>query len=262
MPTEAPLHAPVLHEAVPLSLKDFRLISAGISSLWKRIVAEHPEADAHSLLLSYDVHPTPDGAALIEVNTNAGGVLAAFRAARALNDCCANWGQYELQSRLLELFRHDLLGKVAESTTSRSSTTTSPSSRCSARCSGSRRCCAPRPTPSSSSMRASFAIAMAGFVTARSRSTASIGAARISSSKTRSMRPCCAPSPKAARSSRRRPRPTEPFQAGLGPRRLCRQDHQPQEARRAAERGLSRARARLARRRDEEPPVIERVSFD
>jgi len=100
----------VLAESVPLSPAALRLVSAGIHTLWERIVAADPDADACPLLLSYDVHPTADGPVLIEVNTNAGGVLAAIAAARQVDDCCAEWEQQRLHGRLLELFRRDLLG--------------------------------------------------------------------------------------------------------------------------------------------------------
>jgi hypothetical protein len=100
----------VLGESVPVSPAAFRLVAAGIHSLWGRIVAADPGADTCPLLLSYDVHPTAAGPVLIEVNTNAGGVLAAIAAARQVNDCCAEWEQDQLHGRLLELFRRDLLG--------------------------------------------------------------------------------------------------------------------------------------------------------
>ena len=101
---------PVLGESAPVSPAALRLVSAGIHALWRRIVAADPGADASPLLLSYDVHPTAGGPVLIEVNTNAGGVLAAIAAARQVNDCCAEWEQDRLHGRLLELFGHDLLG--------------------------------------------------------------------------------------------------------------------------------------------------------
>lgn len=100
----------VLAESVPVSAAAFRLVARGVASLWARIVAADPRADSRPLLLSYDVHPTPEGPVLIEVNTNAGGVLAAFASARQVNRCCANWEQDQLHERLLELFRRDLLG--------------------------------------------------------------------------------------------------------------------------------------------------------
>lgn len=101
---------PVLDEMVPVSPVAMRLVSDGIKTLWARIVAANPQADTRPLLLSYDVHPSPDGPVLIEVNTNAGGVLTAMRAARMGNECCADWEQGLLEARLLALFRHDLLG--------------------------------------------------------------------------------------------------------------------------------------------------------
>ena len=60
----------VLVEAVPVSAAAFSLLSRGVASLWARIVADNPQADSSPLLLSYDVHPTPAGPVLIEVNTN------------------------------------------------------------------------------------------------------------------------------------------------------------------------------------------------
>lgn len=101
---------PVLAQPVPLSPLALQLVSTGVQSLWQRIVAADPRADSRPLLLSYDVHPTPQGPVLIEINTNAGGVLTAMQAARAGNDCCADWQQGRLESRLIALFRRDLLG--------------------------------------------------------------------------------------------------------------------------------------------------------
>jgi hypothetical protein len=100
----------VLAESVPVSKTAFRLISRGVASLWARIIAANPQADSNPLLLSYDVHPTSNGPVLVEVNTNAGGVLLAFESSRQVNQCCADWEQGQLQERLLELFRRDLLG--------------------------------------------------------------------------------------------------------------------------------------------------------
>lgn len=100
----------ILGDSVPVSPAALRLISHGVHVLWARIVAADPAADARPLLLSYDVHPTADGPVLIEVNTNAGGVLSAIAAASQVNDCCAQWEQEMLHGRLLELFRRDLLG--------------------------------------------------------------------------------------------------------------------------------------------------------
>jgi hypothetical protein len=100
----------VLAESVPVSAAAFSLVSRGVASLWARIVAANPQADSSPLLLSYDVHPTSDGPVLIEVNTNAGGILLAFESARQVNECCADREQEQLQGRLLELFRRDLLG--------------------------------------------------------------------------------------------------------------------------------------------------------
>ncbi|MGH8443177.1 MAG: hypothetical protein ACREVZ_03905 [Burkholderiales bacterium] len=101
---------PVLSEPVPLSPAALRLVSQGITALWSRIVAADGLADSRPLLLSYDVHPTPQGPVLIEVNTNAGGVLTAMQAAREVNECCGDWEQRQLEARLLALFRRDLLG--------------------------------------------------------------------------------------------------------------------------------------------------------
>ncbi len=101
---------PVLQAPVPLSPVALRLVSHGIAALWTRIIKADPSADLQPLLLSYDVHPAPQGPVLIEVNTNAGGVLAAMQAAREVNTCCADWEQGQLEARLLALFRRDLLG--------------------------------------------------------------------------------------------------------------------------------------------------------
>ncbi|MEQ1440338.1 hypothetical protein AAG565_13345 [Fontimonas sp. SYSU GA230001] len=100
----------VLADPVPLSDAAFRLVAEGVRRLWARIVAADPAADSGPLLLSYDVHPTPGGPVLIEVNTNAGGVLSAISAARAVNNCCPDCEQDRLRARLLELFKRDLLG--------------------------------------------------------------------------------------------------------------------------------------------------------
>lgn len=108
-----PYGLPVLAAPVPLSEAALRLVRAGIRELWQRIVAADPAADERPLLLSYDVHPTSQGPVLIEVNTNAGGILTAIRAAHAINPCCADWESERLEARLLQLFRHDLLGADA-----------------------------------------------------------------------------------------------------------------------------------------------------
>jgi hypothetical protein len=107
---------PVIGEAVPLSPAALALVSAGIRELWSRIMRADARAGIRPLLLSYDVHPSPEGPVLIEVNTNAGGVLTAMRAAREGNECCADWEQGQLEARLLAVFRRDLLGADAEST--------------------------------------------------------------------------------------------------------------------------------------------------
>ena len=100
----------VIQQPVPVSQATFQLIEQGVATLWSRIVAADARADERPLLLSYDVHPTPEGPVLIEVNTNAGGILTAIQAARAANACCADWEQTILETRLLDLFRRDLLG--------------------------------------------------------------------------------------------------------------------------------------------------------
>lgn len=107
---------PVLDDIVPVSRVALRLVSDGIEALWARVVAANPLAGSRSLLLSYDVHPTPHGPVLIEVNTNAGGVLTAMQAARKGNECCADWEQGMLEARLLALFRRDLLDVDREKT--------------------------------------------------------------------------------------------------------------------------------------------------
>lgn len=101
---------PLLADPVPLSPIALRLVSQGIAALWARIVTADGSADSRPLLLSYDIHPTPQGPVLIEVNTNAGGVLTAMQAARDVNQCCGDWEQEQLETRLLALFRRDLLG--------------------------------------------------------------------------------------------------------------------------------------------------------
>ena len=107
---------PVLDDVVPVSSVALQLVSDGVKTLWTRIVATNPLADSRPLLLSYDVHPTPAGLVLIEVNTNAGGVLTAMRAAHKGNKCCADWEQGLLEARLLSLFRRDLLGHDRQKT--------------------------------------------------------------------------------------------------------------------------------------------------
>lgn len=107
---------PLIEQPIPLAASSLQLISRGIDTLWRRIVAERPEAELRPLLLSYDVHPSPDGPVLIEVNTNAGGVLTAMQAARAGNTCCPDWEQGALEQRLLDLFRRDLLAASAAAT--------------------------------------------------------------------------------------------------------------------------------------------------
>ena len=114
--TSGPFGLPILEQAIPVSAAAMKLIAQGIETLWARILAAEPRADSRSLLLSYDVHPTPEGPVLIEVNTNAGGVLTAIQAARQGNDCCADWEQGMLEERLLALFRRDLMGEDANAT--------------------------------------------------------------------------------------------------------------------------------------------------
>lgn len=106
----APFGLPVLADPVPLAEASLDLVRKGIAQLWSRIVAADPRADQRPLLLSYDVHPGPDGPVLIEVNTNAGGIATAMQAAREINPCCRDWEQEILEGRLLELFQRDLLG--------------------------------------------------------------------------------------------------------------------------------------------------------
>lgn len=109
----APFGLPVLAEPVPLAQDTLDLVRRGIDALWSRIVTADPRADERPLLLSYDVHPSPDGPVLIEVNTNAGGIATAMQAAREINTCCRDWEQDVLEARLLALFRRDLLGEDA-----------------------------------------------------------------------------------------------------------------------------------------------------
>lgn len=106
----------IINEAVPVSAVAMRLVSVGVEALWRRIVKLDPRAESRPLLLSYDVHPSPEGPVLIEVNTNAGGVLTAIEAARHGNDCCADLQQGLLEARLLALFRRDLLGPDPDQT--------------------------------------------------------------------------------------------------------------------------------------------------
>jgi len=113
---DAPYGLPVLEAPVPVSPDAMGLVGAGIRALWQRIVAADPRAESRPLLLSYDVHPAPEGPVLIEVNTNAGGLLTAIQAARLANACCADWERDLLEQRLVELFRRDLLGSDAAAT--------------------------------------------------------------------------------------------------------------------------------------------------
>ena len=107
---------PILDTPVPVSTTALRLVTRGVRELWQRIVAADPGAESRPLLLSYDVHPTPAGPVLIEVNTNAGGVLTAIRAAQHANDCCPDAERNALVGRLLALFQRDLLGPDAVTT--------------------------------------------------------------------------------------------------------------------------------------------------
>jgi hypothetical protein len=100
----------VLESAIPLSQGALDLVKRGVAALWSRISVADPRAENRPLLLSYDVHPTPQGPVLIEVNTNAGGIAAAMWAARHVNVCCAEWEHATLEKRLLALFQRDLLG--------------------------------------------------------------------------------------------------------------------------------------------------------
>ena len=112
----SPFGVPVLMAPVSVSFASMRLITLGIHDLWQRIIAADPKADYRPLILSYDVHPTAAGPVLIEVNTNAGGILTAIEAARHGNECCAEWERGLLEQRVLALFRRDLLGDDAQST--------------------------------------------------------------------------------------------------------------------------------------------------
>jgi hypothetical protein len=107
---------PVLERAVPVPPATLKLITRGVDALWTRIVEASPLADSRPLLLSYDAHPTPEGPVLIEVNTNAGGILTAMQAARHTNADCAAWEYDLLEERLLALFRRDLLGDDRQTT--------------------------------------------------------------------------------------------------------------------------------------------------
>jgi hypothetical protein len=111
-----PFGLPVLRTPVPVGPDTLDLVRAGVGALWRRIVAADPRAEERPLLLSYDVHPGPDGPVLIELNTNAGGIATALRAARESNPCCAEWEQQVLEARLIELFKRDLLGTDATAT--------------------------------------------------------------------------------------------------------------------------------------------------
>jgi glutathione synthase/RimK-type ligase-like ATP-grasp enzyme len=115
-PAPAPFGLPVLAQPVPLAPATLDLVRRGIAQLWSRIVAADPRADERPLLLSYDVHPAPDGPVLIEVNTNAGGIATAMQAAREINTCCADWERDVLEARLLALFQRDLLGEDPDRT--------------------------------------------------------------------------------------------------------------------------------------------------
>ena len=109
-PVRAPFGLPVLSTPVPLSRGTLDLVRRGIDRLWSRIARDDPRAEERPLLLSYDVHPSPAGPMLIEVNTNAGGIATAMQAAREINTCCPEWEQEVLEHRLLALFERDLLG--------------------------------------------------------------------------------------------------------------------------------------------------------
>lgn len=108
--TSGPFGLPVLASAIPLSQGTLDLVTRGIATLWSRISDADTRAGERPLLLSYDVHPTPGGPVLIEVNTNAGGIATAIQATRHVNLCCADWEQGVLEARLLALFQRDLLG--------------------------------------------------------------------------------------------------------------------------------------------------------
>jgi hypothetical protein len=111
-----PFGLPVLEEPVAVPAESWALIRSGIGELWRRIAAADPRAGQRPLLLSYDVHPSPEGPVLIEVNTNAGGLLTAIHAARHGNECCPDFERGRLEQRLVGLFRRDLLGATPEAT--------------------------------------------------------------------------------------------------------------------------------------------------
>ncbi|RPH58357.1 MAG: hypothetical protein EHM89_12525 [Acidobacteria bacterium] len=106
----------VIETPVPLSQGTLDLVAGGIARLWSHIRETDPRAEERPLLLSYDVHPSPAGPVLIEVNTNAGGIATAMQATRHVNLCCPDWEQDVLEARLLALFQRELLGDTPSRT--------------------------------------------------------------------------------------------------------------------------------------------------
>ena len=186
-----PHGVPVVESAIPLSQPALELVKRGVATLWSRISSADPRAEERPLLLSYDVHPTPQGPVLIEVNTNAGGIAAAMWAARHVNVCCAEWEHATLEKRLLALFQRDLLGddSLRRQELSRSLTTIWLLSRCFPKCTHLPTCCVDGLRRFLFSMQRNWNTATVVCVGARWPLTASTGAARIFCSTTHGTQP-------------------------------------------------------------------------
>ena len=78
-------------------------------------IARHSPRGAKSVFFGYDFHIGPDGIALIEINTNAGGAMLNAALARAQRACCAAVerffpmmaGAAGMDGRVMEMFRSE-----------------------------------------------------------------------------------------------------------------------------------------------------------
>jgi hypothetical protein len=78
-------------------------------------IARHSPRGAKSVFFGYDFHIGPDGIALIEINTNAGGAMLNAALARAQRACCAPiekifpgiGGDAGMEARIMDMFRNE-----------------------------------------------------------------------------------------------------------------------------------------------------------
>lgn len=109
------LFSPTMVFVAPARIADMRGIVAAVEQAviqpaWReQALARAPDiarvdAGARGVFLGYDFHLGPDGARLIEINTNAGGGLLNALLGRAQRDCCLPPRRPELERVYLEMF--------------------------------------------------------------------------------------------------------------------------------------------------------------